>query len=683
MSSLSQRLAGSMLLVLVAAAPAIAQQAAAPQQDRSIDRANLDTTCAPCNDFFQFANGGWMARTTIPAAYSSWGSFNELADRNQAVIHKLLDEAAADRSAPAGSNRQKVGTFYRTCMDSTLAEQQGDAPLKPTLDEIASIRNRADLERVVAAMQRNGQGGMIRLFANQDPKQSTVVLLTANQGGLGMPDRDYYTRTDARSQKLRTTYVDHIGRMFQLLGESPEQAQRDAQTVMGIETQLANASMTRVAQRDPNAVYHKMSLAEFQRLTPHWNWTTYLKELHAPVVSTVNVRQPGFYTALDSMLVSVPLADWKSYLRWKAVDDAAPALSSPFVNEAFSWQQQLTGATEMQPRWKRCAQATDRNLGEALGQEYVKVAFTPAAKQRALEMVNNLHAVLKERIQALDWMSPATKQHAIAKLAAFTKKIGYPDKWRDYSALHIANGSYYANLERSAAFESAYNLDKIGKPVDRSEWGMTPPTVNAYYNASRNEIVFPAGIMQPPFFDPNADDAVNYGAMGAVIGHETTHGFDDEGRRFDAQGNLRDWWTPADAKAYEARAQRVVDQFNAYTVVDSSTHVNGRLTLGENIADLGGLTIAYYALEKSLQGKPRTLINGFTPEQRFFLSWAQVWRSMQRPEAARAQVASNEHAPSKWRVDGPLSNMPEFKAAWGCKAGDPMVRPDSVRAQIW
>ena len=682
MPRLPQRLVSAALAALVAATPALAQQAASTQ-DRSIDRANLDTTCAPCSDFFQFANGGWLARTKIPPAYSSWGSFNELADRNQSVVHQLLEAAAADRGAAPGSNRQKVGTFYRVCMDSALADKEGLQPLEPALRRIAAIHDRTGLDRTLAAMYLEGQGGLFRLFAGPDPKNSSDVILSASQGGLGMPDRDYYTRTDARSAGLREAYQDHVQRMFQLLGESATQSQEDAQTVMRIETQLANASMTRVAQRDPHATYHKMALAEFEESMPNFDWTSYLDVLHTPRVTVVDVRQPAFFAALDGMLRNVPLEDWKTYLRWHAADAAAGALGSAFVDENFRWMQHLTGAREQLPRWKRCAMSTDRNLGEALGQEYVRVAFTPAAKARALAMVNNIHAALRQRIEGLTWMSPATRKQALIKLAAITRKIGYPDKWRDYSALRVTDDSYYGNLVRSAEFRAHDNLDQIGKPTDRTRWGMTPPTVNAYYNPTMNEIVFPAGILQPPFFDPNADDAVNYGAMGAVIGHETTHGFDDEGRKFDAQGNLRDWWTPEDATQYDERAQKVVQQFDAYTVVDSTTHVNGRLTLGENIADLGGLTIAYYALEHALAGKPRPLIDGFTPEQRFFLSWAQVWRSMQRPQAARAQVATNPHAPAKWRVDGPLSNMPEFRKAWGCKAGDPMVRPDSLRAQIW
>jgi putative endopeptidase len=454
--------------------------------------------------------------------------------------------------------------------------------------------------------------------------------------------------------------------------------------VLALETRLAGASMSRVAMRDPNAVYHKMTLAEFQAITPHIDMKRYLDQVGAKNVAVVNVRQPDFFRALDTLVTTVPLDHWKAYLRWRAASGASPALSSAFVNQSFSWQQNLTGAKEQLPRWRRCLATTNAVLGEAIGEEYVRRTFTPAAKARALAMVNNLRDALRERIGQLGWMSDSTKRQALVKLDAFTRKIGYPDKWRDYSALEVKPGVYVENLRAATRFGTARDWSKVGKPVDRTEWAMTPPTVNAYYNPTMNEIVFPAGILQAPFYDPNADDAVNYGGMGAVIGHEMTHGFDDQGRQFDGSGNLRDWWTAQDAAAYKTRAQLVSDQFDRYTVLDSATHVNGKLTLGENIADLGGLTIAYAALQKSLVGKPRPAnIDGFTPEQRFFLSWAQVWREASRAEAARVQVNTNPHAPAQWRVNGPLSNMPEFARAFSCRPGDAMVRSDSLRAQIW
>jgi putative endopeptidase len=672
----------ALALVGLAATSAAAQSSASP---RPIERSNLDTTCTACQDFYQYANGGWQSRATIPAAYAVWGSFQQLSDKNEAVVHDILEDAAVRAPrAKAGSSAWKVGTFYAACMDSARVESLGRTPLQPTLDAIAALRSNAELGGALGDLEARAGLAPFSVGAGQDPRRSTEVIAHAGQGGLGMPERDYYLRSDDKSKALRNSYADHVAKTLVLLGESTEQATADAARVLALETRLAQASMPRVAMRDPNATYHKMSLAELQAITPHIDWTRYLDRVGAPHVAVVNVRQPDFFRALDTLVSTVPLDDWKAYLRWRAANGAAPTLSSAFVNQSFSWQQNLTGAKELRPRWKRCAAATNAVLGEAVGEEYVRRTFTPAAKARALSMVNNLRDVLRERIGQLGWMSDSTKQQALVKLDAFTRKIGYPDKWRDYSALRVKPGAFAENLQAASRFSSARDWRKVGRPVDRTEWAMTPPTVNAYYAPTLNEIVFPAGILQPPFYDPAADDAVNYGGMGAVIGHEMTHGFDDQGRQFDAAGNLRDWWTPQDAAAYKARAQLVSDQFDRYTVIDSATHVNGKLTLGENIADLGGLTIAYAALQKSLAGKPRPpRIDGFTPEQRFFLSWAQVWRESSRPEAARVQVNTNPHAPAQWRVNGPLSNMPEFATAFGCSLGDPMVRADSVRARIW
>ena len=670
------------LLVIAAAATAAAQTTPA---SRAIDRANMDTTCLACQDFYEYANGGWQTRATIPAAYSVWGSFQQLSDKNEAVVHDILEDAAKRApTARAGSNLWKIGTFYGTCMDSSRIEAMGRTPLQPTLDAIAAITTREQLSRSFGDLDQRAGLAPFGIGAAQDPKSSADMIAQAGQGGLGMPERDYYLRTDEKSKALQGRDVEHVARTFLLVGESDADAQRDAARVMALETRLASGSMPRVAMRDPNAVYHKMSLTEFQALAPHVDMTRYLQDVGAKHVTVVNVRQPDFFRTLDTLVATVPLEDWKAYLRWRAANTSMPALSSAFVNQAFSWSQNLTGAKELRPRWKRCLGATEAVLGEAVGELYVARTFTPAAKARALAMVNNLRDALRERIGQLGWMSDSTKRMALVKLDAFTRKIGYPDKWRDYSALRVKRGAYAENLLAANRWGTARQWAKLGKPVDRTEWGMIPPTVNAYYSPTLNEIVFPAGILQPPFYDPTADDAVNYGGMGAVIGHEMTHGFDDQGRQFDAAGNLRDWWTSQDAAAYKARAQLVSDQFDRYTVIDSATHVNGKLTLGENIADLGGLTIAYAAFQKSLAGKPRPAkIDGFTPEQRFFLSWAQVWREASRPEAERVQVNTNPHAPARWRVNGPLSNMPEFARAFSCSPGDPMVRGDSIRAQIW
>ncbi len=674
-------------VILSAQGPSAASGASA--RGRGIDPANLDTTCAACTNFFQFADGGWLKRNTIPAAYASWGSFNELQDRNETVLRRILDAAAADRSAAAGSNAQKIGAYYRSCLDSAAVDRRGLTPIAPVLGRIAALRTNAEVRDALGALERESGLSLAPFGAGvgTDDKRSDSTLVVVAQGGLGLPDRDYYTNDDARARDLRTKYVAHVARMLELAGAPASEAASAAQQVLALETRMARAQLTRVAMRDPNAIYHRMTVAEAQRLTPGFDWTRYLADLAGPrtvsPTALVNVMEPAYFATVDTLLAREPVGAWRTYLRYHALEGAAPALPTPFVKEAFAFERNFTGATEQLPRWKRCTAAVNNALGEMVGQEYVQRTFTPEAKARALAMVANLQSALGDRIRALDWMSDSTKRQALTKLGAFTRKIGYPDRWRDYSALQVADGDYVGNRRRAALFEEARDWAKLGKPVDKTEWGMTPPTVNAYYNPTWNEIVFPAGILQPPFYDPQADDAVNYGAMGAVIGHEMTHGFDDQGRQYDAQGNLRDWWTAGDAKRYSAEAQKVIDQFDAYTVVDSSTHVNGRLTTGENIADFGGLTVAYAAMQKAYANQPRTRIDGFTPEQRFFLGWAQVWRELQRPEAARSQVAVDPHAPALWRVNGPLSNMPEFKAAWGCKDGDQMVRPAQQRASIW
>ena len=669
-------------LVITAAAPPLEAQAS----NHAIERANLDTTCAACTDFFTFANGGWLKKAAIPAAYSSFGSFRELADRNEAQLHKILDADAAavkaDRGGPADGSF-KVGAFYASCLDTASIDKLGVTPLKPELDIIASIKSPDDLKKQLGVLEHRAGLAPWGDGATQDAKDATSMIGGLYQGGLTLPDGEYYTKTDSISKKMRDGFAGHVTRMFELMGDARDAAAAESKAVLAVETQLARASKTRVQLRDPQTNYHKMSLAQLEKITPGFPWPAFFAAQGSPGVATFDVGQPEFFTAVNGMFATVPIADWKSYLRWHLMHNAAPALATPVVKENFTFDRLFSGATAMLPRWKRCLQSSDNRLGELLGQEYVKANFTPAAKARAVKIVNNLVAELHDRIQKLDWMSAPTKTQALAKLAAFTKKIGFPDKWRDYSALTITTGQYLTNVHAADSWAAARDWAKIGKPVDRTEWGMTPPTVNAYYNPQMNEIVFPAGILEPPFYNPDADDAVNYGGMGAVIGHEMTHGFDDQGRQFDKDGNLKDWWAPEDAAKYTVQADKVVKQFDAYTVLDSATHVNGKLTLGENIADFGGLTVAYAAMERALGSAPRTKIDGFTPEQRFFLSWATVWRQVYRPQALRTQVNSNEHAPAMWRVNGPLSNMPEFKAAFGCKDGDAMVRPDALRARIW
>jgi putative endopeptidase len=666
--------------------PAAAHPGHAPatingQTGRGFDMTNLDRSVKPTQDFYRFANGGWQAKHPIPPEYPAWGSFHQLSEKNQTALRTILEAAASDRAAKPGSNEQKIGDFYASFMDTASIDAAGIRPLQPELVRIDAIEDRAGLIGAVAHLQTIGSTALFQFGSTQDFKDSTQVIGEAVQGGLGLPDRDYYTKHDAHSQELRAAYVKHVAKMFELAGDSKSTAARKAQTVMDIETGLAKASMTRVEQRDPVAVYHKMTLAQLTEMTPGFNWPAYFQALGRPDLKSLNVGQPAFFKALDRQLAAVPMADWKTYLRWHLLNHMAPDLSDPFVQERFDFDKRLSGAKVLRPRWKRGVQATDRNLGEALGQLYAQTYFPPAAKAQVLKLVDNLRGVLREDLQTLDWMSPATRKAANAKLDMFTVKIGYPDKWRDYSALQVVRGSHLANLLRANQFEWQRDLDKIGKPVDRAEWHMTPPTVNAYYDPTMNEIVFPAGILQPPFFDPTADDAINYGGIGAVIGHEITHGFDDQGAQFDPRGNLSNWWTPADKKRFDALSNHIVEQFDGY-LVEKDLHQNGKLVVGESIADLGGLAISYKALEKSLAGKPRpALIDGFTPEQRFFLGYAQVWATNMRPEYARTLANTDPHPLSQFRVNGPLSNMPTFAKAFGAKAGDPMVRRHPTR--IW
>jgi len=642
--------------------------------------ANFDKTCKPCDDFYQFAMGGWMKANPIPAEYSTWGTFTQLRDNNLTAMRTIL-EAAAKANAPAGSNEQKIGVFYASCMDTTAIEAAGLKPIATELAAIDAINDRKSLDASIAQLQREGASVLFRFGSGQDVKDSTRVIAVASQGGLGMPDRDYYFRDDDKSKQLRQDYEQHVAKMFELAGDAPDKAAAEAKSVISIETALAKASRTRVELRDPEKNYNLMPLSEMAALTPGWSWESYLHAVGAPSVQQVNMRQPEFFKVMNQELASVPLLDWRIYLRWHVIHASAPGLPERFVEENFDfYDRKLSGTKELLPRWKRCAQSTDRNLGEALGQVYVEKYFPPAARARAKEMVNNLISALRDDIPTLSWMGPDTKKQALAKLEAFTVKIGYTDKWRDYSNLTIDRGSYAANVRRSIEFEYARQLGKIGKPVDRTEWGMTPPTVNAYYNDSMNEIVFPAGILQPPFYDPNADDAVNYGGIGAVIGHEISHGFDDQGSKFDGRGNLREWWTPADRKNFTERSDCVVNQFNGYEV-EPGLHQNGKLVLGESIGDLGGLAIAYAAYEKSIEGRRPKDIDGLTPEQRFFLGWAQVWGTNQRAEAARLGANTDPHPLARFRGNGPLSNMAEFAKAFGCKKGDAMVREQVCK--IW
>jgi putative endopeptidase len=642
--------------------------------------ANLDRSCKPCDDFNQFAMGGWMKNNPIPAEYPNWGSFTMLADRNQTVLRTILEDAAKSNAA-AGSNQQKIGDFYSSCMDTAAIEAAGAKPLAAEFAAIDQVKSANELQPLIARLQQTGGGYLFRFGSTQDRDESSQVIAEINQGGLGLPDRDYYTRTDEKSAQLRKDYEAHVAKMFVLAGDTEQKAAAEAKTMMALETALANASMSRVQMRDPHAVWHKMTLPQLKELVPGWSWEAYFRQRNAPEFSAINVSQPDFFKEANRLLTDTALNDWKVYLRWHVLHASATQLSDLFVQENFNFYgNKLSGTKQLQPRWKRCSQSVNRNLGEALGQVYVEKYFPPEAKAHARVMVMNLTAALQRDIPVLSWMGADTKKAALGKLEAFQIKIGYPDAWRDYSALAVDKGSYLANERRAIAFENARELNKIGKPVDRGEWQMTPPTVNAYYDATMNEIVFPAGILQPPFYDAKADDAVNYGGMGAAIGHEITHGFDDEGAQFDAKGNLRDWWTKEDRKNFDERATCVQKQFDGYEV-EPGLHENGKLVLGESIADLGGLAISYAAYEKSIEGKRPPALGGFTPEQRFFLGWAQVWGANMRPENARLMANTNEHPLPKFRTNGPLSNMELFATAFGCKKGDPMVRANTCK--IW
>jgi putative endopeptidase len=646
--------------------------------------ANLDRSVSPCDDFYGFADGGWMKNNPIPADRAAWATFNKLRDQNENALHQILEEASRDTKAEPGSNWQKIGDFYASCMDESQVESAGLKPLQPELQRIATINDTAALQDEIARLQRDGANAVFAFGSEQDLKDSTQVVAGAGQGGLGLPDRQYYLDDDARSKQLRDAYVQHVTNMFKLAGDDAATAATEAKSVIDAETALAKASKKREDLRDPEANYHPMTLAQLHELTPNFSWTTYFKEVGAPALTDADIGQPDFFKQVDTGFSSVPLDDWKIYLRWHLIHAVASSLPEKFVDENFDFYgRTLTGTKQMLPRWQRCVQATDRQLGEALGQYYVQRNFPPEAKARALAMVHNLMAALHDDLLTLDWMSPATREQAIKKLSAINLKIGYPDKWRDYSAYKVDRGPYVENVLRGNEFEFARDIRKIGKPVDRTEWGMTPPTVNAYYSPPMNEIVFPAGILQPPFFDLHADDAINYGGIGSVIGHEMTHGFDDEGAKFDGQGNLKNWWTAEDLKNFEARGECIAKQFESYEI-EPGLHGNGKLEEGESIADLGGLTISHAALEKTLAGKPaQAPIDGFTSDQRFFLAWAQIWSANLRPEYARLIAKTDPHPLDRFRANGPLSNTPAFAKAFGCAPDSKMVRPPDQRCRIW
>ena len=645
------------------------------------DLNNMDTTVNLKNDFYNWAIGGWRKNNPIPNDQVRWGAFTMLAEKARDQVKTIIDDAVKKSQEGATDLTSKVGTFYSVGMDTTKIEKLGLSPLENELNRIDALNNKEDLIKEIAHMHKYTAAPLFYFYSTVDAKNSDSVIAGIWQGGLGLPDRDYYVKDDKRSKEIRVKYLEHLNNMFALMGDKNKE--NSANTIMNIETRLAKASNTRLENRDPNKTYNKLSTKEIAKLASGFDLNLYLTELEAGDPGKIDVSQPKFLKEVGKMIDEVPLKDWKIYLKWNLVRSMSSYLSSDFIKERFNFGGKfLNGQKEMKPRWKRVLSTTSGALGEAIGQLYVKKYFPPEAKARAKKIVESLLVSMKESINNNEWMSDETKKEALKKLSGFGVKIGYPDKWRDYSELEVTNDSYIKNIMNSNYFDHKEMLSKINKPVRKWEWGMTPQTVNAYYNPTRNEIVFPAAILQFPFYNVNVDDAINYGGMGCVIGHEITHGFDDQGRQYDANGNIRDWWTKEDTERFNKRAQRIIDQFNAFVPIDSM-HINGELTQGENIADLGGLVVSYNAFKKTEQFKKGEKIDGFTPTQRFYLSWAQVWKNNIRDEALKLRLKTDPHSPGKYRVIGPLSNLPTFYKAFDINKGDGMYRDEDVRVKIW
>jgi endothelin-converting enzyme/putative endopeptidase len=668
------------LFALLLAVPFVvssAQQAAEPHTP-ALDVTAMDRSIDPCVDFFAYVCGGWIKNNPIPPDQSAWDLYSKMEDENKTKLREIL-EASSSPDANRTAVNQKIGDYYASCMDEKAIEAKGADPLKPQLDRIANISSKVELADAASAMSIDNV--LFRFYSIQDYRDASQVVANADQGGLGLPDRDYYLKTDSKSEELRKAYVAHVQKMFELLGDKPDTTATEAQTVMRIETALAKGSMTRVERRDPKSLDHKLSSGDLRKISPDFQWDVYFTKVGLPSLASLNVSAPNFFTTLNGEIDKESLPDWKTYLRWHLVHAGAAQLSSPFLNENFAFYgKTLQGQQELKPRWKRCTEYVDDYLGEALGQAYVEKYFPPEAKQKALTIVNEIRTAMEQDINSLDWMSPATKQQALTKLHAMANKIGYPDKWRDYSKLEIVRGDNLGNVDRARQFEFNRELGKIGKPVDRGEWDMTPPTVNAYYDPQMNDINFPAGVLQPPAFDPESDAAPNYGDTGGTVGHELTHGFDDEGRQFDAKGNLRDWWTADDAKKFEQRAACISNQYSNYTIIDD-IKINGKLTLGEDVADLGGVLLAYMAWKADTKDQKLESIDDLTPDQRFFVGYGQSWCGHVRDESKRLRATVDPHSPEKYRTNGVVSNMPQFQEAFHCKAGQPMVNAN--RCRVW
>ena len=669
--------------ILILATLCLSSLASFAQAQKGIELADIDRKADPCTDFFQYSNGAWRASNPIPASMDRWSRRWQAGETNKEQLKVLLEEDAAKQNQPKGSIDQLVGDFYGACTDMSRINQAGAAPLKPVLAKIGAINDTSGVQTTIASLQNIGIQVPFALNSASDNHNPGHVIADISAAGLGLPDRDYYLKQEPRFVKAREEYLVHVTNMFKLAGYSDPDATKAANSIMQFETALAKASVDNVARRDPKTLDHKTTFAQLQKMTPHFDWALYFDGAKLPRVD-LNVQEPAFLAEFDRQLVSTPLPDWKTYLTWQFLHGSAPFLSESFVDENFNfYQKQLAGVGELKPRWKQCAESSDLFLGEAVGQEYVARYFPPEAKARAQEMVKNILAAMSETVQGLDWMTPETKKKAAEKISTFNVKVGYPDKWKDYSSVNITRDSYFDDVISASEFLVADDRSTIGKPVNRGRWGMTPPTSNAYYNPLLNEIVFPAGILQPPAFSVNNTDAVNYGAIGVVIGHEISHGFDDQGSQFDAQGGLNNWWTPADLTRFQAKTKCVVDQFESY-YIEPGIHHNGKLVLGESIGDLAGVKIAYLAFQKSQQGKPPApTIDGFTPDQQFFIAWGQFRGDETRPETQRLMVQGDPHPVAKFRVIGPLSNFPPFAGTFSCKPESAMVRSSDKNCVVW
>lgn len=653
------------------------------QIKKYIDPANMDLSVKPGDDFYTYASGTWVKNNPVPAKETRWGSFNVLRDFNINAVKNILEKAAADKTAPAGSVEKRVGDFYASGMDSLTIEKLGYTPIKADLKRIAAIQTLTDVINEMNYLRSSGIASpLFGFYVGQDRKDVEHMIPQLSQGGTSLPDRDYYLKTDPRTIEVQRAQQDYITTLFTLTGTPKLQAEANANTIFNIEKKLAEAQMSRVEMRDAYKTYNKFFIDDFSKTTPGLNWKSILSDLKVNGEDSILVSNPKFFVEANTLLHSVPVNDWKIYLQWNILRGAAPYLSSSFVDANFKFSQALSGQKVQTPRWQRISSLTDGNIGELLGQLYVKEYFKPAAKARMEELVSNLRKAFANRIENLDWMSDVTKQKALTKLAAFRPKIAYPDKWQNYDGLVFNRNTFFQNVRNADAWQYNYMVTRLGKPVDRDRWGMTPPTVNAYYNATLNEIVFPAGILQFPFFDPNADDAVNYGGIGAVIGHEMSHGFDDNGSKYDADGTLRNWWTEEDRTKFDAKAQQLIKQFDEYTILDT-IHVNGKLTIGENIGDLGGLNVAYEAFKMTKEGQSNEKIEGFTPDQRFFLAWAQVWRGNILPQTAAQFILTDPHSPGEYRTIGAPVNMDAWYNAFSVQPGDKLYKKPEDRIKIW